>query len=70
VPSLLVQRDSAATGSAAIADRVNAGIEALVWLTDIAGLTRDEAVELMRWSAAALLRSTLADHLRQKGEPT
>jgi hypothetical protein len=29
--------------------------EALVWLTDIAGLTRDEAVDLMRGSARALL---------------
>ena len=32
------------------------GIEALVWLTDVAGLSRDEAGELMRWSALALLR--------------
>jgi AcrR family transcriptional regulator len=30
------------------------GIEALVWLTDVAGLSRPEAVELMRWSARAL----------------
>jgi hypothetical protein len=27
------------------------------WLTDVAGLTRVDAVELMRWSAQALLRS-------------
>ena len=32
------------------------------WLTDIAGLTRDEAAELMRWSGRALLRSALADN--------
>lgn len=44
-----------------LAIRAGAGIEALVWLTDIAGLTRDDAVELMRWSAMALLRSTLAE---------
>jgi AcrR family transcriptional regulator len=37
-----------------------AGIEALVWLTDIAGLSRKDAVELMRWSAGALLRTALA----------
>jgi AcrR family transcriptional regulator len=37
-----------------------AGIEALVLLTDIAGLSRREAVEVMRWSAGALLRSALA----------
>jgi AcrR family transcriptional regulator len=36
------------------------GIEALVWLTDVAGLSRDEAVDLMRWSASALLQSALA----------
>jgi hypothetical protein len=41
--------------------RSAAGIEALVWLTDIAGLSRKEAVQLMRWSARALLLSALAD---------
>ena len=44
-----------------LAVRSATGIEALVWLTDIAGLSRSEAVELMRWSAGALLRSALAD---------
>ena len=39
-----------------LAVRSATGIEALVWLTDIAGLSRPEAVELMRWSAGALLR--------------
>ncbi len=37
------------------------GIEALVLLTDIAGLPRQETVEVMRWSARALLRSALAE---------
>jgi len=45
----------------ALAIRSVAGIEALVWLTDIGGLSRKEAVELMRWSAGALLRSALVD---------
>jgi AcrR family transcriptional regulator len=45
----------------AIAIRSAAGIEALVWLTDIAGLSRKEAVQVMRESARALLRSALAD---------
>ena len=45
----------------AIAIRSAAGIEALVWLTDIAGLSRKQAVEVMRGSARALLRSALAD---------
>lgn len=44
-----------------LAIRSAAGIEPLVWLTDIAGLSRDEAVKLMRWSAGALLRSALVD---------
>ena len=44
-----------------LAIRSATGIEALVWLTDIAGLSRPEAVELMCWSAHALLRSALAD---------
>jgi AcrR family transcriptional regulator len=38
-----------------LAVRSAIGIEALVWLTDIAGLTREEAAELMAWSAQALL---------------
>jgi AcrR family transcriptional regulator len=38
------------------------GIDALVWLTDIAGLSRPQAAELMRWSARALLQTALADY--------
>ena len=45
-----------------LAIRATLGIEALVWLTDVAGLSREQAVELMRSSARALLRSALADH--------
>lgn len=35
------------------------GIEALVTLVDLAGLPRARAVEVMRWSARALLRTAL-----------
>ena len=42
----------------AIAIRAVSGIESLVWLTDIAGLTREQAVEQMVWSAVALVRRT------------
>jgi AcrR family transcriptional regulator len=35
------------------------GIDSLVWLTDIAGLSRKQAVETMRWSALALLRAAM-----------
>jgi hypothetical protein len=43
----------------ALAIRSAIGIEALVWLTDIGGLTRDQAVESMRWSAQGLLQAAL-----------
>jgi hypothetical protein len=36
------------------------GIEALVTLVDLAGLSRERAVEVIRWSAKALLRSALS----------
>jgi AcrR family transcriptional regulator len=36
--------------------RATVGIEALVWLVDVAGLSRDDAVALTRWSAQALLQ--------------
>ena len=44
-----------------LAIRATTGIEALVWLTDVAGLPRDEATELMRSSARALLRDACRD---------
>ncbi|RVX42748.1 TetR family transcriptional regulator [Nonomuraea polychroma] len=44
----------------AVAIRSASGIEALIWLTDIAGLSREEAVETMSWSAHALLQAALA----------
>lgn len=37
------------------------GIEAFVWLTDIARLPREEAAAIMRSNASGLLRSALAD---------
>ena len=40
----------------AIAVRAGSGIESLVWLTDVAGLTRKQAVDQMVWSAVALVR--------------
>jgi SAM-dependent methyltransferase len=45
----------------AIAIRAAAGIEALVWLTDVAGLDRDGAASLQRWMAQALLSAALRD---------
>ena len=44
-----------------LAIRSATGIEALVWLTDIAGLSRHDARELMRWSARAMLQTAIAD---------
>lgn len=37
------------------------GIDALVWLTDIARLSRPQAVDVMRWSARALLHAALTE---------
>lgn len=45
----------------AVSVRSAVGIEALVWLTDIAGLSREEAAERMRWSARAMLAQAMAD---------
>ena len=45
----------------AVAIRSATGIEALVWLTDVAGLSRDDATQLMRWSAHAMLTTALHD---------
>lgn len=43
-----------------LAIRSATGIEALVWLTDIGGLSREAAVELMRWSAQSMLQAALS----------
>jgi AcrR family transcriptional regulator len=43
----------------ALAIRATLGIEALVWLTDVGGLSREDAVDLMRSSARTLLDSAL-----------
>lgn len=40
-----------------LAIRTTVGIEALVWLTDVAGLSREEAAKNMRWAASALLKA-------------
>lgn len=45
----------------AVAIRSATGIEALIWLTDIAGLSRIDAAEVMRWSARAMLQAALAE---------
>jgi AcrR family transcriptional regulator len=44
-----------------LAIRATLGIEALVWLTDVGGVSREEAVDIMRSSARTLLRSAVAD---------
>lgn len=49
----------------ALAIRATFGIEALVWLTDVAGLERPAAIELMRSSARTLLLA----HLRGPATP-
>ena len=51
----------------ALAVRSATGIEALVWLTDVAGLSREEAVDLMRWSARGQLRIAMAGRTPEPG---
>lgn len=46
---------------AALAIRSATGIEALIWLTDIAGLSQRQAIKLMRWTARAICRTALED---------
>jgi AcrR family transcriptional regulator len=50
-----------------LAIRAACGIEALVWLTDVAGLSREEAAKLMRWSAQGLLRAALMEAHERSG---
>jgi AcrR family transcriptional regulator len=44
-----------------LAIRATLGIEALVWLTDVGGCSREEAAAIMRSSARTLLRAALDD---------
>jgi AcrR family transcriptional regulator len=47
----------------AVAIRSAVGIESLVWLIDVAGLTRDDAIAVVQWSAQALLAHAVSDGL-------
>ena len=55
----------AGTRRLAIAVRSAVGIESLVWLIDVAGLSRADAARQLRWSAQAMLA-----HAREVGGPT
>lgn len=50
-----------------LAIRATIGIEAFVWLVDVAGLSRKEALATMRWSAGALLEKTLRAPVTRNG---
>jgi AcrR family transcriptional regulator len=45
-----------------LAVRSAIGIEAVVWLTDVGGLSRDDAASSMRWSAQALLTAAMTQN--------
>jgi AcrR family transcriptional regulator len=51
----------------AVAVRSAVGIEALVWLLDVAGLSRREAVRQLRWNAEALLAHAMDEGLPARG---
>ncbi|MEA2765622.1 MAG: hypothetical protein QOK07_2026 [Gemmatimonadaceae bacterium] len=63
---LLGQLSKQEVRTLALAIRSAAGIEALVWLTDVGRLSRAAAVELMKESAQAILRSAIADVRRRR----
>lgn len=44
----------------AVAIRSAVGIESMVWLLDVAGVTRDQAARVMQWSARAMLREAMS----------
>ena len=44
-----------------LAIRATIGIEPLVWLTDVGGVSREQAVDIMRSSARSILRTALSD---------
>ena len=60
------QLSKAALRRLVCAIRSAAGIEALVWLTDVGQMSRAEAARTMRWSAQALLRAAIGDTTRKK----
>lgn len=51
---------SATVEQLALAIRSATGIEALAWLTDVARLDRDDAADLMSWSATAMVHAAVA----------
>jgi hypothetical protein len=51
-----------------LAIRATIGIEAMVWLIDVAGLSRDQARQLMRRSAAALLADATGEQKPPRAE--
>jgi AcrR family transcriptional regulator len=52
-----------------LAIRSAVGIEALVWLTDVAGLSRTDAAQLMHWSARSMLEAALISGPPGRGAP-
>jgi len=54
------EMSAAARHNLALAIRATIGIEALAWLTDVGGLSRRQATELMQWSAQALVAAARA----------
>jgi AcrR family transcriptional regulator len=44
-----------------LAIRATLGIESMVWLTDVGGVSREQAVDIMRSSARTLLRAAISD---------
>jgi AcrR family transcriptional regulator len=52
-----------------LAVRAATGIEARVWLIDVAGLSSEEATQLLRWTARAIYRSAVDDAAESPPRP-
>ena len=52
-----------------LAIRSATGIEARVWLTDVAGLSSDDAIDLMRWSATRCIGSQSTGRTPGEAQP-
>lgn len=53
-----------------LAIRASVGIESFVWLSDMGGVSRKEALEVMRWSARALLHEALHGTREERLRPS
>jgi AcrR family transcriptional regulator len=57
--------DAAARARLSAALHLVLGVDAIIVLTDVAGLDRDQALDVLEWAAAALVRAALCTSVRE-----